>query len=109
MVSMGIPQGTPNMSIPPRTAVTLYIGDLDEQINEEMLYLKLVQFGQIFTLKIARDFNKKSRGFAFVTFYQKADGNFLSSRKSPTGHEPSSHLVEPSSSYIQEGYQFPLF
>lgn len=73
MAGMGIPSGTPAMSVPPRTAVTLYIGDLDEQINEEMLYLKLVQYGQIFTLKIARDLNRKSRGFAFVTFYQKAD------------------------------------
>ena len=77
MAGMGIPSGTPAMSVPPRTAVTLYIGDLDEQINEEMLYLKLVQYGQIFTLKIARDLNRKSRGFAFVTFYQKADGTFL--------------------------------
>ena len=45
MVGMGIPQPNPAMNMPPRTAVTLYIGDLDEQINEEMLYLKLVQYG----------------------------------------------------------------
>ena len=65
----------PHMQIAPRTATTLYIGDLDDSINEEMLYLRFSKFGQIFTLKIARDLAKKSRGFAFVTFYQKADGN----------------------------------
>jgi len=73
MGGMGMPQPVTQMTMHPRTAVTLYIGDLDEQINEEMLYLRLSQYGQIFTLKIARDLNKKSRGFAFVTFYQKAD------------------------------------
>lgn len=77
MGQMGLPQQPPMMAVNPRTAVTLYIGDLDEQINEEMLYLRFSQFGQIFTLKIARDMNKKSRGFAFVTYYQKADGTFL--------------------------------
>lgn len=66
----------PPMQIAPRTATTLYIGDLDDQITEEMLYLRFSKYGQIFTLKIARDVAKKSRGFAFVTFYQKSDGTF---------------------------------
>jgi RNA recognition motif-containing protein len=60
----------------PKNATTLYIGELDEQINEEYLYQKFCQFGQIFTLKIAKDANKKSKGFAFITYYQKADGNY---------------------------------
>lgn len=74
MQGMGIPQQSMQpLHVAPRTAVTLYIGDLDEQINEEMLYLRLAQYGQIFTLKISRDINRKSRGFAFVTFYLKTD------------------------------------
>jgi RNA recognition motif-containing protein len=73
------PYITPQPSVPmvPKNATTLYIGDLDEQINEEYLYQKFCQFGQIFTLKIAKDSNKKSKGFAFITYYQKADGNIF--------------------------------
>jgi len=42
MQGMGIPQQhMAPVHMQPRTAVTLYIGDLDEQINEEMLYLRL--------------------------------------------------------------------
>jgi len=62
----------------------LYIGDLDEQINEEMLYLRFSQYGQIFTLKIANDLNKKSRGFAFVTYYNKSDAE---KARNATNHE----------------------
>lgn len=60
---------SPQVPMVPKNATTLYIGDLDEQINEEYLYQKFCQFGQIFTLKIAKDVNKKSRGFAFITYY----------------------------------------
>lgn len=73
---MAMPQ-QPQTQMAPRNAATLYIGDLDEQINEEMLYLRFSQYGQIFTLKIANDLNKKSRGFAFVTYYNKSDGKII--------------------------------
>jgi RNA recognition motif-containing protein len=48
---------------------TLYIGDLDEQIDDNMLYVIFSKFGQITSLKISRDYvTKRSKGFAFVAF-----------------------------------------
>lgn len=50
---------------------TLYIGDLDEQINEEMIYYHFIRYGPICTIKIMKDrYNQnRSRGFAFISFY----------------------------------------
>jgi RNA recognition motif-containing protein len=48
---------------------TLYIGDLEKQIDESMLYSIFSQFGQIQSLRIMKDLSSKlSRGFAFVTY-----------------------------------------
>ena len=61
-----------------RTYSTLYIGDLEEQITEEMLYSVFIKFGPIFSLRVMKDFNsKKSRGFGFVSYYNVTDGNEL--------------------------------
>jgi len=49
---------------------TLYIGDLEDSITEEILYKFFNRFGSIFSIKVMRDSNKKvSRGFAYVSFY----------------------------------------
>ena len=57
---------------------TVYIGDLEEQISEELLYPYFSRFGgQIYSLKVMRDrTTRKSRGFGFITFYNQKDGNF---------------------------------
>jgi len=34
----------------------LYIGDLEEQITEEMLYSIFIKFGPIFSLRVMKDF-----------------------------------------------------
>lgn len=48
----------------------LYVGDLEELVTEEMLFNYFSKFGFIYSVRVLRDFrNKKSRGFAFVTFY----------------------------------------
>lgn len=61
-----------------RNYSTLYIGDLEEQITEEMLYSVFIKFGPIFSLRVMKDFHtKKSRGFGFVSYYNVVDGNFL--------------------------------
>jgi len=53
---------------------TLYIGDLEEQITEEMLYNFFSKYGIIFSVKVMRNIhNKRSRGFAFLSFYQTKD------------------------------------
>jgi len=58
--------------------LTLYIGDLEEQISEEFLYPYFSKFGPIYSLKIMRDrYLRKSRGFGFITYYNIKDGNFL--------------------------------
>ena len=57
---------------------TLYIGDLEDQITEEMLYSIFIKFGPIFSLRIMKDMNsKKSRGFGFVSYYNVSDGTIL--------------------------------
>ena len=54
----------------PAQRPSLYVGDLEEQITEELLYNFFSKFGHIYSLKIMRDIhNKKSRGFAFIQFY----------------------------------------
>lgn len=61
--------------LPNSNALTLYIGDLEEQISEEFLYPYFSKFGPIYSLKIMRDrFLRKSRGFGFITYYNPKDG-----------------------------------
>ena len=57
--------------------VTLYIGDLEEQIFEELLYPYFSKFGPIYSLKVMRDrYLRKSRGFGFITYYNQKDGKY---------------------------------
>jgi RNA recognition motif-containing protein len=54
---------------------TLYVGDLDEQIDDNMLFVIFSKFGPISQLKIARDYEtKRSKGFGFVSFGDANDG-----------------------------------
>lgn len=88
MANMGFPQGVnnvrPDMNIPmppmptnaanpqgnPATqGVSLYVGNLDPEVNEQRLYEHFVQYGHIINTKVMRDsYNGESRGFGFVTF-----------------------------------------
>lgn len=64
---------TPNLGVG-RNFPTLYAGDLDEAINEEMLYNFFINYGPIFSVRIMRDLhNKKSRGFAYLSYYNLKD------------------------------------
>lgn len=82
---MGFPQGNNqvrpdlNMPMPPMPAnpqvnpatqgVSLYVGNLDPEVNEQRLYEHFVQYGHIINTKVMRDsYNGESRGFGFVTF-----------------------------------------
>ena len=52
----------------------VYVGNLDEQINEEMLYNFFAGCGPITSVKIMRHIvTRKSRGFGFVNFAHKKD------------------------------------
>ena len=69
---MGMPSS--NMAIL-KSYPTLYVGDLEEHITEEMLYNYFLKFGVIYSVRVMRDIHyKKSRGFAFITFYDSKEG-----------------------------------
>lgn len=62
------------MSFQPKKECTLYIGDLDEQINEEVLYSYFSRFGIVATARVMRHATtKKSRGFGFLSFFHQQD------------------------------------
>jgi len=54
---------------PASQGVSLYVGNLDPEVNEQRLYEHFVQYGHIINTKVMRDsYNGESRGFGFVTF-----------------------------------------
>merc|ERR1712127_466798 len=54
---------------PAAQGVSLYVGNLDPEVNEQRLYEHFVQYGHIINTKDMRDsYNGESRGFGFVTF-----------------------------------------
>lgn len=71
--------GPMNMMYPypmytPKKECTLYVGDLDEQITEEVLYQYFARFGSIATARVMKHSQtKKSRGFGFLSFFQQQD------------------------------------
>lgn len=52
MMGMPMPMGN---SMVGRSHPTLYIGDLDEAVTEEMLYNFFIKYGPIFSVRIMRD------------------------------------------------------
>lgn len=55
----------------------VYVGNLDPQVNEEMLYNFFGPCGVITSVKIMRHIvTRKSRGFGFVNFAKKDDAEF---------------------------------
>lgn len=72
------PFAGPFKPLPSQNQVTLYIGDLEEQISEELLYPYFSKFGPIYSLKVMRDrYLRKSRGFGFISYYNQKDGNIF--------------------------------
>lgn len=64
---MPMPQGP--QANPAAQGVSLYVGNLDPEVNEQRLYEHFVQYGHIINTKVMRDsYNGESRGFGFVTF-----------------------------------------
>lgn len=62
----------PGMAAPGPVPQELYVGDLDEQMTEEILMSHFKQFGHIYSIKIMRHAKThKSRGFGFISFYEK--------------------------------------
>lgn len=58
------------LSIQPKLAHTLYVGDLEPCITDQVLHTYFVKFGPVQSLRILKDIiSKQSRGFAFVSYY----------------------------------------
>lgn len=54
---------------------TLYVGDLDKNIQEDFLYEYFRKWGIVYSIRVMRDKQQRvSRGFAFVSFYNPKEG-----------------------------------
>lgn len=59
---------------PQNPGFSLYVGNINPNIGEEMLMQLFTKFGTPSNVRIMKDsFTKKSREFGFVTFYRKED------------------------------------
>jgi len=61
-----------NVSANPKT--TVYVGGLDDSVNEAVLHAAFIPFGDIKDVNIPLDQTTQSnRGFGFITYLEKAD------------------------------------
>jgi RNA recognition motif-containing protein len=74
--NMIMPQYRPFPTFP-----TLYVGDLEDQVTEGMLYNYFIKFGHIYSVRVI---HKKSRGFGYVAFYNLRDAE---NAKNNANHE----------------------
>lgn len=57
--------------------VSLYVGDLEENVNEDQLYDLFNQVAHVASVRVCRDLNKRSSlGYAYVNYANPQDGNF---------------------------------
>jgi polyadenylate-binding protein len=65
--------GAPQSNLPSGHA-SLYVGDLDEDVTEAMVYEKFSPIGQILSIRVCRDMiSRKSLGYAYVNFSSTAE------------------------------------
>lgn len=63
----------------PFANASLYVGDLEGNVNEEQLYDLFSQVAQIASIRVCRDQTKRSSlGYAYVNFANAQDGWFCS-------------------------------
>ncbi len=62
----------------PFASVSLYVGDLRPDVNEEELLNTFKEVGNVLSLKLCRDHaTKKSLGYAYINFSTPQEGFFF--------------------------------
>ena len=73
----------------------LYVGGIDDEVTEDLLFAAFIPFGPLKSVQIPKDFKiNKSRGFGFVEFESDEDcAAALENMEGTNNHQRQSNLT----------------